>query len=108
MDGAPAHSTADVRNLLDRHFPGRWMGRMGPVVWPPRSPDLSPNDFFLWGYLKTKIYTQQFNTVEELTQKIRTVCDELDPIFIRNATQEFRHRLAYCLEVQGGHFENML
>jgi hypothetical protein len=25
-------------------------------VQPPRSPDLSPLDFYLWGHLKTSVY----------------------------------------------------
>ena len=27
-------------------FPDAWIGRGGPIPWPPRSPDLSPLDFF--------------------------------------------------------------
>ncbi|GBN23572.1 hypothetical protein AVEN_144157-1 [Araneus ventricosus] len=29
------------------------------LPWPPRSPDLTPCDFFLWGYVKDKIYVPQ-------------------------------------------------
>jgi hypothetical protein len=49
QDGAPPHWGLIVRECLDRVFPGRWIGRGGPVSWPPRSPDLTPPDFFLWG-----------------------------------------------------------
>lgn len=31
---------------IDRKFPGRWMGRGGPVRWPARSPHQAPCDFF--------------------------------------------------------------
>jgi hypothetical protein len=41
----------DVRNHLDREMDGRWIGRGGPIAWPPRLPDLTPLDFFLWGYV---------------------------------------------------------
>ena len=57
MDGAPAHSTNEVTNFLNAEFQERWIGRYGPIRWPARSPDLSPNDFFIWGYLKSKVYT---------------------------------------------------
>ena len=30
-----------------RNFPGRWIGREGTPPWPPRSPDLTPLDFFM-------------------------------------------------------------
>ena len=45
-DGAPPHFALDVRNHLNRRFGHRWIGRGGPIPWPPRSPDLNPLDFF--------------------------------------------------------------
>ncbi|KFM68287.1 hypothetical protein X975_24767, partial [Stegodyphus mimosarum] len=41
-DGAPAHFCAPVRGWLDMKYPGRWIGRGSPVLWPPRLPDLTP------------------------------------------------------------------
>ena len=46
-DGAPAHYAVEVREWFDRNFPNKWIGRNGPVLWPPRSPDLNPCDFFM-------------------------------------------------------------
>ena len=37
-DGAPLHSSREVRNFLNYRFPGRWVGRGGPHNWPARSP----------------------------------------------------------------------
>lgn len=50
-DGAPAHFSRLVRNWLGQPFVygDHWIGRGGPIAWPPRSPDLNPLDFFLWG-----------------------------------------------------------
>jgi hypothetical protein len=56
QDGAPPHFGNVVRDTLDSEFPGRWIGRTGPIPWPPRSPDLTPPDFFLWGYVKDKVF----------------------------------------------------
>jgi len=36
----------------------RWIGRKGKIEWPARSPDLTLLDFFLWDYLKNKLYNQ--------------------------------------------------
>jgi hypothetical protein len=47
QDGAPPHWSLDVSDFLDRTFPQRWIGRDGPTRWPPRSPDITPLDFFL-------------------------------------------------------------
>lgn len=46
-DGAPPHYSNLVRDHLTERFGDRWIGRGGPVLWPPRSPDLNPLDFFL-------------------------------------------------------------
>ena len=51
-------------------FPGVWIGRGGPIAWPPRSPDLSPVDFFLWGFLKGLLYETPVETPEDLGGRI--------------------------------------
>ncbi|KAJ4434371.1 hypothetical protein ANN_22931 [Periplaneta americana] len=56
-DGAPAHFSRTARRYLDRRFPDRWIGRGGPIAWPPRSSDLNPLDFYLWGHLKSLVYS---------------------------------------------------
>jgi hypothetical protein len=45
---APPNLHTDVNTFLGETFPGRWVGRGGPTVWPPRSPDLTPLDIFAW------------------------------------------------------------
>jgi hypothetical protein len=47
QDGAPPHYLGEVREYLSTRFPGRWIGRAAQIAWPPRSPDLTPLDFFL-------------------------------------------------------------
>ena len=44
-DGAPAHYSIEVRNYLNETLDNKWIGRGGPVPWPPRSPDLNPLGF---------------------------------------------------------------
>lgn len=45
-DGAPAHQARIVHNHLTETF-HEWIGTNGPILWPARSPDLNPLDFFL-------------------------------------------------------------
>ena len=52
------------------HISGTWIGRRGAQEWPPRSPDLNPLDFFYWGYLKSKVYINRPENLEELRQSI--------------------------------------
>jgi hypothetical protein len=37
----------------------------GPMAWPPRSPDLTASDFFLWGLLSVKY---SFHVYDQITK----------------------------------------
>jgi len=60
-----------VRHWLDRQFPDHWIARRGPVEWPPRSPDLNPLDFYLWGHLKAVVYQVKIQNVDHLGERIK-------------------------------------
>ncbi|PSN42462.1 hypothetical protein C0J52_18920 [Blattella germanica] len=45
--------------------------------WPPRSPDLTPSDFYLWGVLKGRIYRKNSHSLNELKAYI---CEEIEAI----------------------------
>ncbi|GBM05154.1 hypothetical protein AVEN_197716-1 [Araneus ventricosus] len=84
QDGAPAHYVRDVRNYLDITFPNRWIGRGGPVAWPPRSPDLSCLDFLLLGQLKSLMYVTPIESAEELVARLLVAAGEVcDMVFFR-------------------------
>lgn len=70
QDGAPPHFARDVRNFLNENFTERWIDRRGPIEWPARSPDLTPLDYFLWGYLKSKVYVTKPQNLDDLRQRI--------------------------------------
>lgn len=108
QDGAPPHYALPVREYLNDRFPGRWIGRRGPIEWPARSPDLSPLDYFLWGHLKSKVYATQPADIEDLRQRIIEECRQVTPQVLANVRELFQSRLYYCMEINGGHFENLL
>ncbi|GBP49168.1 hypothetical protein EVAR_46186_1 [Eumeta japonica] len=70
QDGCPAHYARSVREYLDEEFPGRWIGRSGPISWPGRSPDLNPLYFFYWGAVKEKVYSKAIESEFEPRQRI--------------------------------------
>lgn len=108
QDGAPAHSSSRARNWLDATFQAQWIGRHGPVNWPARSPDLSPLDFFLWGYVKDRVYTTETKTSDELKAKITDVCSTIPPSIIKKATEDVIKRAQYCVAAEGDLFEHAL
>jgi len=65
-DGAPSHYTRHVMQHLNVTFPKRWIGRGSTINWPPRSPDLTPLDFCLWGLMKCEVYRKKVDTRDEL------------------------------------------
>ncbi|XP_074026197.1 uncharacterized protein [Leptinotarsa decemlineata] len=107
QDGAPSHFARPVREYLNDVYPGRWIGRRGPYEWPPRSPDSTPLDFFLWGYLKSKVFKTKPANIEDLEEGIRQECRLISGEVIRNVQNEFQLRLGYC-QLVNGHFEYLL
>ena len=55
---------------MNNVFPNRWIGRGGPGQWPPRSPDLTPMYFFIWGKMKCLVYETPIDTPEELVARV--------------------------------------
>ena len=45
--------------------------KLNKKMWPPRSPDLNPPDFYLCGYLKTVVYYPMPKTIEDLVANIK-------------------------------------
>ena len=72
-DGAPSHYTRHVMQHLNDTFPNRWIGRGSTINWPPRSPDLTPLDFFSWGWLKSEVCRRKVDTRDELFDHIMDV-----------------------------------
>ena len=73
QDGASSHFCKAARSVLDGSLNGRWIGRRGPIEWPARSPDLTACDYWLWAYLRNKVYNPPghvFTCRNALKQKI--------------------------------------
>lgn len=112
-DGAPPHTTRPVRERLNSLFGSRWIGRYGPQAWPARSPDLTPLDFFLWGYVKDRVFDRPCMDADTMRAKIIAVFDELKQRSLREEILELVHanclnRARMCLREEGRHFEQYL
>ena len=108
QDGAPSHYSLVVREWLDQKFSSHWIGRRGPIEWPARSPDLTPPDFFLWGYLKNIVYKDKPSTLIELSSRIEQACAQLQPSICEKVCRSVADRLKLCKTAEGAHFENYL
>jgi transposase len=108
QDGAPPHYAQSVRQFLDETFPGRWIGRRGPIEWPARSPDLTPTDFFLWGVIKDRVYATKHGNLEELKEAITVEIRSLPVELCQRACRSVSKRLQLCKDLEGKHFEHLL
>lgn len=107
-DGASAHYAKSVRDFLDDKFRNRWIGRRGPIEWPARSPDLTPTDFFLWGFLKDRVYATKSRNLQALKDAIITEIQSLSIESCRRVCQSVPERLQLCKDLEGGHIEQFL
>lgn len=108
-DGAPAHNANIVSQFLNAVFEDRWIANNGPFLWPARSPDLTPLDFFFWGCIKERVFSIPPTTKADCQRRVRAAIRSLTPEQIRKATQEeVEKRLFKCLEVGGRQFEHLM
>ena len=73
----------------------------GDVPWSPRSPDLSACDFFLWCYLKSKVYVRKPRTVDDLKFSIHEGIAIVPQKMLVNVMQNFEEMLRTCVRQEG-------
>ena len=78
------------------------------VLWAPRSPDLKPPDYFLWGYLKGRVYQNKPRTVDALKANITEEIQAVTADVLARTFQNMARRVQSCLEANGGHLQHML
>lgn len=108
QDGATSHSARETMNLLNEHFPGRIISRYADFAWPPCAPDLTVPDFFLWGYLKSKVYTNAPKTLAELKTNITDEIQKITPAMLKKVMENAHKRAIDCVQAKGGHLRDIL
>ena len=90
QDGATARTGNISMVTLRGLFSSRVISRRGDVEWPPRSPDLNACDFFLWDYLKSKVYENRPRTAADLKRNIRNEVAAIPGVMLQRVMQNFR------------------
>ena len=107
-DSAPPHFTLCSRQVINEIFDENWIGRGGPVAWPPRSPDLTSPNYFLWGFVKERVMAIAPTTPDDMKERIRRACTEITPEMLAEVRRSFHQRINKCLQVEGHHIEHLL
>ncbi|GBN33043.1 hypothetical protein AVEN_231822-1 [Araneus ventricosus] len=94
-----------VRDFLDENFPDRWCGRGGPIPWPSRSPDITPLDFFLSGFVKNIVYKTTVLSLDELKRRIVTAIQNVTPQMLENTWREIEFLLDVLRTTKGSHVQ---
>lgn len=108
QDGASPHTSHLSRDWLRDHFGKRVVSLKTDFEWAPHSPDLSPPDFFLWGYLKDKVYANKPRTISQLKVNIREEIRAIQRPVCKSVMLNFAMRLKKCTDLNGGHLEQIL
>ena len=77
------------------------------TAWPARSPELTVPDFFLWGFLKDRVFQRRIVTIQELKQAIVDEVAAIDEDLRRRVYGKFQTRLQQCIDVNGGHLPDV-
>jgi len=76
--------------------------------WPPRSPDATPCDFFLWGYVKDQVYVPPLPaSIPELKVRIRTTIETITTDMLQTVWNELNYRVDVCRITMGAHIERL-
>jgi len=93
----------NVRVLLSRVHQQRWIGRAAKgdnhlLSWPPRSPDLTPCDFFLWGFVKGSVYVPPLPTfLKELRDRITHALQTITAVMLHLVWDQFDYPVDMCV-----------
>ena len=71
----------------------------------PKVPRPSPMDFFFWGFIKQRVYRQNYENFDTLKLSIRVAFAEVTPAMITGTLRNFDRRMDLVLERNGGHIE---
>jgi len=103
QDGAPVHISKLCKETLNYHFGERIISRGFPVAWPPRSPDFTPADYWLWGFLKDKVYRCRPSNLYELRNSIEREVRLISEEQLKSAIGNFPLRMSAAIEMHGRH-----
>jgi transposase len=110
QDGAPPHFASVVRDYLYETFtPDRVISRGCMHLWPARSPDINPLDFWFWATLKGRVFHRDTpHTLADLKARIIEECDRFTPDEFAAAVSNLPRRLECLIDAEGGHIEQYL
>jgi hypothetical protein len=78
------------------------------MLWPPRPPDITPCDFFLWAYVKHRVFTPPLpRDLADLKVQIIAAVKNINAPMLMRVWQELEYRIDVCRVTRGAHTEHL-
>ena len=108
QDGATSYTSKATLYVLCPVFKDHIISRRADVLWPSRSCDLIPFDYYLWRAIKDKCYADKRETIDALKDNIHEAIDEMQLHTIYNVLQNWTDRVGYCMASGGSHLNEII
>ena len=108
QNSATFHTTEAKLDVLRPVFENRTISRRADVIWPSRSCDLTPLDYYLWGAVKAQCYADKPETIDALKHNIREAIGEIQLHIIDNVIKNWTDRVGYCMASRGSHLNKFI
>lgn len=105
QDSARPHVAHVTLNYLREFFNDRLISK---DLYPPRSCDLTPLDYFVFPYIKNNVFRNPVHTLEDLRNSIQDQCDQITADMLINTFESMKRRVNLCIQENGHHFQQLL
>jgi len=105
QDGETSHTSHASMTEIPSFFGDRVISK---GLWTQRSPDLTPPDYFLWGYLKGRVYQKKLRNIDALKPNITEEIQAVTADVLARTFQNIALLVQYCLDANSDHFQHVL
>ena len=108
QDSATCLTAEATFDVLRPVFEDRIISRRSDVVWSPRSCDLTPLDYNLWGVVTDKCYADKPEKIDNLKDNIREGIGEIQLHTINKVLKNWSCRVGNCMASRGSHLNEII
>jgi hypothetical protein len=89
-------------------FVDKIISLFGDITWPARSPDLSACDYFLWEYLKSRVFATCIPHLQTLKARIQEEVEAIPHRMLASVMDNFVRHLSECISQNGGYLPGVI
>ena len=104
QDDATFRTVEATLDVLRPVFEDRIISHRADIVWPHRSCDLTPLNYYLWGAVKDKCYADKPETINALKDNIREAIGVIQLHTIDNVFKNCTDCVGYCMTSRGNYY----